>query len=280
MTSKSCSKCRHLFRLARIPYPKHAFDAILSGMPVTFRIEHFEGPLDLLLQLVEQEELNISHVSLARVAEQFVEYVNATESIPPEELADFLVVAAKLMYLKSKLLLPSFQDTELDEGPDLETQLREYQRFVAASKEIDQMWKRGLRSFTRVDSGLKPLQTETGFFPPPGVTAEVLRGIMVRVIGRIQPLIRLPQVNLERAVTIHDKIRDLFKRVKAHAEVSFHQFVSGATSRTEAIVSFLALLELVKQRFVCVEQEDLFQDIAIRHDASAPASDPFVESFL
>ncbi len=247
-------------------------------MAVTFRIDHFEGPLDLLLQLVEQEQLDISTVSLANVAEQFVIHVNNSKHIPPEELADFLVIAAKLMYIKSKLLVPSLVDAELEEGPDLETQLREYQRFVSASKLIDQRWREERRSFVRSASS-KPIQ-EMGFSPPPGITTEILEALMRRVIARLEPLIRLPQVSLERAVTIQDKIRDLFHRVKGQTKVSFHAFVQGATSRTETIVSFLALLELVKQRFVDVDQADLFHDIAITHNASAPSADPFVESFV
>lgn len=248
-------------------------------MAVTFRIEHFEGPLDLLLQLVEKEELELSNLSLANVAEQFVEYVNASKDIPPEELADFLVVAAKLMYMKSKLLLPSLNDPDMEEGPDLETQLREYRRFVSASREIDRMWKEGHRSFVRVAAGFKA-RSEEGFAPPPGVNADALMHAMRRVIARLEPLVRLPQASLERAISIQEKIRDLFQRVKKHAKTSFHAFISGAANRTEAIISFLALLELVKQRFVLVDQKDLFHDIAINVDANAPATDPFAESFV
>lgn len=247
-------------------------------MAVTFRVEHFEGPLDLLLQLVEREELDISHLSLAKVAEQFLAYVNESTLIPPEELADFLMVAAKLMYLKSKLLLPSLNDPELEEGPDLETQLREYQRFVAASKEVDRRWKEGSRSFVRQPRPLR--QVEVGFVPPAGVTADSLRELMQRVISRLEPLIQLPQASLQRAVTIQEKIQSLFQRVKKQAHASFHAFLGESANRTEAIVSFLALLELVKQRFVIVDQKDLFHDIGITYDKNAPASDPFAESFV
>lgn len=247
-------------------------------MAVTFRVESFEGPLDLLLQLVEQEELAISTVSLARVAEQFLTYVKEHEGIPPAELADFLVVAAKLMYMKSKLLLPSLVDEELEEGPDLETQLREYQRFVAASRDIDAMWRSNRRSFVRAERPRK--QTEVGFFPPADLTRDGMAAIMRRVIARIEPIIRLPKASIERAVSIQEKIRDLFRRVTVHAKTTFHTFVQGSESRTEAIVSFLALLELVKQRFVVVDQQSLFHDIDIAGAPDAPQHDPFAESFV
>jgi segregation and condensation protein A len=237
-------------------------------MAVTFRIESFEGPLDLLLQLVEQEELDISNVSLAKVAEQFLRYVESTKSIVPEELADFLVIAAKLMYLKSKLLIPSLIDEELEEGPDLETQLRE----------VDAMWKAGNRSYVRQQRWVK--QTDVAFAPPTGVTSESLAALMHRVIARLEPIVRLPKASIERAVSIQEKIRDLFTRIRSHAKTSFHTFVKDAGSRTEAIVSFLALLELVKQKFVVVDQKALFHDIDIASSPDAPQHDPFAESFV
>ena len=248
-------------------------------MAVTFRVESFEGPLDLLLQLVEQEELAISNVSLAKVAEQFLQYVQSSKTIPTEELADFLVIAAKLMYLKSKLLLPSLVDQELEEGPDLETQLREYQRFVAASREIDKMWNAGNRSYVRTPRATS-WRTEVSFAPPPGVTTDSLVALMRRVIARLEPIVRLPKASIERAVSIQEKIRDLFTRIRSHAKTSFHTFIQGANTRTEAIVSFLALLELVKQRFVVVDQKSLFHDIDISTAPDAPQHDPLAESFV
>ncbi|MFH1078312.1 MAG: segregation/condensation protein A [Patescibacteria group bacterium] len=242
---------------------------------VTFRVEQFEGPLDLLLQLVEREELDISTVSLATVAEQFVEHVQENQDIPPEDLADFLMIAAKLMYMKSRLLIPSIQDPDLEEGPDLETQLREYQRFVQAAKMMDGMWNAGRRSYARQISSIKRQET-AGFMPPVGVTADAMFHAMKRVIARLEPLLRLPQASLERVVTIHEKIRDLYRRISTHSKTSFHAFLKGAKTRTEAVVSFLALLELVKRRFVFVNQKNLFEDIDIEADPDA-TGDPLAE---
>lgn len=252
-------------------------NANIHPMAVTFKIEHFEGPLDLLLRLVEQEELDISTVSLAKVAEQFAGYVQKSKDIPLEELADFLVVAAKLMYIKSKLLMPSLSDQEMEEGADLESQLREYQRFVAASRVINKMWNEKRESFPRQSA--MTIKSE-GFVPPGGVTTELLQQVMKRIIARLEPLIRLPQTSIERVVTIQDKIKSLFERVRKHAATTFHSFVSGVKDKTEAIVSFLALLELVKQRFVIADQKDLFHDIKIECDPDAPQSDPLAESFV
>lgn len=247
-------------------------------MPVQFKIQHFEGPLDLLLQLVEQEQLDISNVALAAVADQFVGYVNEHPDIPLEELADFLVVAAKLVYMKSKLLLPSLYDQELEEGPDLETQLRTYREFVRVSREIDKLWKSNAESFVRTRRTLK--QTEVVFAPPPDVTPAVLRDVMARLIARLMPLLKLPQAAVERVVTIQEKISQLFARIKNKATLSFTQFLGKKSTRPEAVASFLALLELVKQRFVRVSQQSLFYDIDIEAHPEPPAADPLVESFV
>ncbi|MBU0540436.1 segregation/condensation protein A [Patescibacteria group bacterium] len=246
-------------------------------MAVTFRVEHFEGPLDLLLQLVEQERLDISEISLAAVAEQFVLHVQGNKEIIPEELADFLVVAARLMYLKSKLLIPSLFEPELEDGPFLETQLREYKKFVTASRLINEIWNSEKCSFP---SRERTLQLSQGcFIPPVGVTTEDLRQMMRRVIARLEPILKLPETSIKRAINIQQKIADLFQRIKRHSKTTFKDFLAGTKDRTETVVSFLALLELVKQKFVMVEQDDIFNDIVINLHPDAPQADPLVESF-
>jgi segregation and condensation protein A len=113
-----------------------------------------------------------------------------------------------------------------------------------------------------------------GFVLPEGVSADILLHVMRRVIARLEPIIRLPETSLARVVTIQQKINDLFKRVKLKANITFRAFLSGARDRTEAVVSFLALLELVKQRFVLVEQGDLFHDINIKHNPDSSEAEP------
>ncbi len=247
-------------------------------MAVTFKIEHFEGPLDLLLQLVEQEQLDISQVSLAKVADQFVVHMQATPNIPLEEMADFLVVAAKLVYMKSKLLMPDTFEAELDEGPDLETQLRMYREFVKVSRKIDSLWRSKLRSYARTKRIVR--QQEVKFAPPPEVTQDLLRETMNRIVLRLTPLLKLPKAALERVVSVQEKIKLLFTHVREKARMTFASFVGRSASKTEAVACFLALLELVKQRFVRCSQTELFDDIDIENHPEPPASDPFAESFI
>lgn len=247
-------------------------------MQLSFKVESFEGPLDLLLQLVEKEELDISTVSLAKVAEQFVTYVRSHPTIPLEELADFLVVAAKLIYLKSKLLLPNVYDEELEQGPDLETQLRLYREFVAASKGIDRLWRAGNRSYGRA----KPiLRIEEGLFsPPPDVDASVLALLMKRLVARLEPPTKLAERLVEKVVSVQEKIEDLFTRIRTQAKMVFSDFVTKSTSKSEAVASFLALLELVKQRAVLVSQSSLFHDIEIMAHSEGSQDVPIADSYL
>lgn len=239
-------------------------------MAVTVRVEHFDGPLDLLLQLVEQEKLDISSISLAAVAEQFVQHIRNHPEIPPQELADYLVIAAKLIYLKSKLLVPSFYDEELEDGPDLETQLREYRRFVGASRELQALWMGRRHMFSRPVA----LRRADGFHAPSGLTIETLHEAMRRCIARLEPVMKLPNIQVRRVVSLQEKIRDLLSRLGTKAAVTFRDFCQGLTDRRDAVVSFLALLELTKQHHVQVEQAGVFHDIQMKANPDAPRGAP------
>jgi segregation and condensation protein A len=245
-------------------------------MAYTVQVEHFEGPLDLLLQLVEKHELEISDISLAGVADQFVKYME-TSDVPPEEMADFLVIASKLVYMKSKLLMPDFEDEEMEEGMDLEAQLRQYQMFVTAARELNDLWNAGNKAYPRRMVAEK--RREVLFTAPKDVDITIILEVMRKVIARIEPIVRLPKAAVERAVSIHEKIHDLYGKIRKHAKVSFRQFIGQAKHKQEAIVGFLALLELVKQQFIVVDQSEMFEDINISQHPDAPANDPLTESF-
>ncbi len=225
------------------------------------KIEKFQGPLNLLLQLIEQEELDISEVSLAQVTDQYLTYLKQVEELNPEEVADFLVVAAKLLLIKSRLLLPSLNLGGEEEAKDLEEQLKMYKQYLEAGRGIARMWRQGHVAWVRP----KPLvlKAEAAFTPPVGVTREVLTQAFERVLKAIEPIIKLPEVTLIRAISIQEKIVSLKELITDKVRLSWHTLVKGAQDKTEVVVSFLALLELIKQRHVVVEQPALFQDIAI-----------------
>lgn len=243
-------------------------------MDYEVQISSFEGPLDLLLQLVEAQKLDISEVSLVEVTEPFIAHIRAAQgTIPPQVLADFLLVAAKLVYLKAKSLVPTITDPELEEGPDLATQLKMYQVFVQAATRLGMLAKEARTSFSRA----KPLvlAPQTSFRPPPLLTTTALCDAYRTLIRRLEPLARLPRAAIDRVVSLEEKMARLSERLKRAKHVSFNSFLAESDTRLEMAVSFLALLELVRQRIVTVEQTELFSEIRL-HSSEIPSSSTYV----
>lgn len=231
-------------------------------MPFPVAIDSFEGPLDLLLQLVEAEKLEITEISLIQVVEPFIQKLEERRgSIPTDELADFLVVAAKLVYLKSKAIIPSILDEELEEGPDLATQLRTYKAFAHLAQKINLRVIENRRSFNRQSRGQEKIQP--GFRPPPELTKGQLHDLFDRFLRRLKPLVELPKAAIDRVVTIEEKMALLQEKIKHAVKVSFRSILKESQDKREMIVSFLALLELVKQRVIRVQQGTLFEEIEL-----------------
>jgi segregation and condensation protein A len=223
-----------------------------------FKLEKFSGPLDLLLQLIEATKLDISDISLGTVTEQYLGYVNNSPHIAPEELADFLVIATKLILIKSRLLLPTL-DIE-DEGPSLADQLKMYKEYVEATKVIEKIIRK--KRFTYLHERM-PVNIPA-FRPPKGLTAEKLGEVFSRVLRAIAPIAELPKKMMLRAISIGEKMEQIKKIIFERTSSGFHHLLKSAKNKTEVIVSFLALLELIKQRAITVEQKNIFEDIEIQ----------------
>lgn len=226
--------------------------------PYTVNLEQFTGPLDLLLALIAEEKMPITELSLSKVTEQYVAYVESLEedAISPEELADFLVIAAKLLLLKSKALLPFFTKEEED-GPSLADQLRLYKAFIDASKSVNKLWLNPSRALFRAE----PLRKSEGFVPPANVTLASVCQSMLQLINRLAPPKPLPKTLMDKAVSLKEKIASLKSLIQKHKSLLFHHTIENVRNKTEVIVSFLALLELVKQQEVQFNQETQFGDI-------------------
>jgi segregation and condensation protein A len=233
---------------------------------INVKLEKFEGPLSLLLKMIEAEKLDITEVSLAKIADQYVEYIKNCEIINPEMVADFLVVAAKLLWIKSRALLPYLFPAEEDDSGDLERQLRMYKEFLEAMRTVDEILKKKNFSFAPVGRNLRKMigQADKFFSPPKKTVAADLRLIMEEFLkNKAKGLEVLEEKTIEHQVSIEDRIASLEKSVLERIRVSFKEFVSQAKSHTEVVVSFLAMLELMKQKTIDVEQDDLFSEIMI-----------------
>jgi len=223
-----------------------------------FKLQQFTGPLDLLLNLVGEQKMNISDVSLSTVTEQYLQYLEKLEEREPEEMADFLLIAARLLLLKSKKLLPQLMPEE-DEGPSLEDQLRLYQAFVEASKKLNKRWLSGVRSDFRVEPPRRPSE----FVPPKNLNQTLLQEFFLKLLQRIRPLPELPQARMDKAVSVRDKIETIRALLQKAESVSFRELLGKASNRSEIIASFLALLELVKSENIVLRQKKTFEDILI-----------------
>lgn len=227
-------------------------------MVAAVTLEQFQGPLDLLLSLIEEEKMVITDISISHVTEQFFQYLTTLEEKNPEELADFLVVASRLVFLKSKNLLPYLLPKE-DEGPSLADQLKLYKRYADASKSVLALWERGRVAYGRVE----PPTPVEGFLMPLNATGEHLKNSFLVLLKRLKPLAALPQVSIDRTISVKQKIESIFKTLQDFKNINFGDVIKGATSRTEVIVSFLAILELVKQERVAANQADAFGDLVL-----------------
>ncbi|MDP1834213.1 MAG: segregation/condensation protein A [Candidatus Moranbacteria bacterium] len=232
-------------------------------MAYNVKIEKFEGPMDLLLELIEKEKLNITELSLAHVADQYLEHIRANADIKLENLAEFLSVAAKLILIKSRALLPLLQFTEEEEEEikDLAKQLEEYKKFKEASIILGKLAEAGRISYARPGyAGVQAI-----FYPPEDINAYDLRKYFQLVLAEIPIVEQLDEEVVREVITLEEKINDLQNTLRQRIEMSFSELTIGATEKIDVILSFLAMLEMVKQRIIDVEQGELFQEIRLKN---------------
>lgn len=227
-----------------------------SGMDVT--LQQFTGPLDLLLSLIEDEKLDVSEIALAHVTEQYLTYLETDETSDPEALADFLVIATRLLLLKSKVILPDLTPDD-EGGQSLEAQLRLYRAFVRASRSVSARWVSSVQSFFRFE----PPRYPTTFVAPGALTLPALRDSMRHLVARLQPPKPLPETTIDSTVSMKEKIQMIREFLGKKKSFSLHEVIASAENKTELIVCFLAILELLKQHVVHLQQQDTFSDIVI-----------------
>ncbi len=249
------------------------------GASYPVRLAVFEGPLDLLLHLIEREELDISEISLVAVTDQYLRALEEMEEIQAGALADFLVVAARLIFIKSRSLLPKprSEDDEEEEDPGqaLIRQLLEYRQFKAVAAGLRQRQEAGLRVFVR----LAPPPSLERKLDLSGVGPDALHRAVQRALQRIPSDPPLPKVHAypitvaEQIQTIRRFVRQLRTRPDPQP-VRFSQLLSRSRTRMEIVVTFLAVLELIKQRELEAWQDEIFGDILLRPGQGAPQEEP------
>ena len=237
---------------------------LLSKTEISYTIhtEVYEGPLDLLLDLITKAELDITRLSLAKVTDEYLSYLSSLQQISAVEVSGFLVIAAKLIQIKSEALLPRPPERvegEEDPAESLARQLRIYKAIKLTSKWLKDLEQEGQRTYIRLA-------------PPPRIEETVdLSGIEIAdLIALLKTLYHYQEdaapltsvVTIPR-VTIKKKIQDLIDYLRVTKHLTYRQMLPKEHDRVEAIVLFLAVLELIKQHYVDAIQEGLFADIQI-----------------
>lgn len=218
------------------------------------KLERFEGPLDLLLQLIEKRELDITEVALAEVTEQYLEYLDNEADLPPSEMADFLVIAAKLLLIKSRVLLPQlFVEEGDDDAKELREQLAIYKLYLAAGEHLLQRYQSSTAVFSR--DKLPKIDLE-GFNPPANVLTDSLHISFAHILKSLEKLVQPEPEIIKRTVSLRERITKLRALFTPGSRMTFNELLIDSSSRTDIIVSFLAILELVKQKQVMARQDE------------------------
>jgi segregation and condensation protein A len=231
----------------------------------SYRIETsvYQGPLDLLLELIENAELDITTLALAQVTDQYLKHLEVLQDLPPDEISAFLVIAAKLLQIKSEALLPqmsSSQEEDGDIGNELARQLIAYKRYKEIADILAERKDQGFQSFIRLSSPevlLKENLDLSGF----GVKElfEIASSILKKDHDRqsISTVVERPRI------TIKDKINQIAERFAAQSDFTFWELLGNSFSRMDVVITFLALLELIRGQFIRIEQANNFDEIKI-----------------
>jgi segregation and condensation protein A len=249
------------------------------------RVGEFSGPLEKLLELIEAEKLDINEVSLAKVTDDFLRYletfkggldINAEDAAAAENkfridlrvLADFVSVASKLIFLKSKYLLPGLTLTQEEEADikDLESRLHIYQQLKPAIKIINRLWQTSHKSFSRpyfIGRGTGTIPGQSMFYPGTNLDVEALTATLSTIFDTIKTYDLETETIKEKIVTLEEKISEVLGRIQKEGDMHFNA-LSGEKSRGEMIVVFLAILHLAREQLVLLEQMDNFSDIMVK----------------
>ena len=230
------------------------------------KLEIFEGPLDLLLYLIKQDEIDIYEISLERITSQYLEYLQAFEELNIDIAGEFIVMAANLIYLKSRSLLPVDQQppdedaAEDDPRWDLIRQLIEYKKFKEAAAQLHTLALEQERIFAR--SGAGSGATLLAALPLGEVGIFQLINALQTVIKRVEVREDLREIFGEH-FTVSEKIDSILQRVAGGVALKFSELFAEIASRVEIVVTFLALLELIRLKQVRVTQMNPFDEIEI-----------------
>jgi segregation and condensation protein A len=230
----------------------------------SIKTDSYEGPFEVVLDLIEARKLLVNELTLASITEDFIAHVRAKETFPVEETANFIQIAATLLLIKSKSLIPdlTLTEEEITDIDDLKRRLEAYEKVREATRELGRIFDKSIM----VPAGLRA--PEPFFSPSRDLSSAALGEALARVLAAREEVENLPEARVKPLISIEEVMDDLTKRVQSALTLSFKDFAGDKTEKIQVIVSFLALLELVKQGAVAAEQFEQHGDIRISHTAS------------
>jgi segregation and condensation protein A len=235
-------------------------DQLLPTTNFNIATAAYTGPFELVIELIEKRKLLVNDLSLAAVTDEFIQHVRGQAEFPIEQTTNFIAIAATLLLIKSKSLLPDLVLTEEEEGDidDFQKRLAEYEKYRELSRELGKLFGR------RVLVARGEQAPDVIFAPSKDMTLTRIEEALMRALEEREKVEELPEARVKPLITIEEMMNTLAERVQSALTLSFNDFSGmGKKEKVEVIVSFLALLELVKQGAVEAAQYGDFTDIRI-----------------
>lgn len=237
---------------------------VLDGYKI--KTDKFEGPFGLLLSLIENKKLFINDISLAQVTEDYLNYVNSLDGSKTREISSFIVIAATLLLIKSKSLLPNLDlsTEEEKEITNLEDRLKLFERYSTLALNVQKLFGKNI---------IFPLAERNKkikiFVPDDMINVSSMRELALELLNKIPKKIDLPEVEVKKVISIEEMIENLSERIQKNMQMNFREFAGRASTKEEkvyVIVGFLAMLELVRQGLLSVMQDNNFEDIILEQN--------------
>ncbi|MBI4127794.1 MAG: segregation/condensation protein A [Parcubacteria group bacterium] len=235
---------------------KNSGSSVLTSYQVN--LPRFSGPFELLLSLIQRKELPLTEVSLSEITEQYLKYLETLETIEPGTIADFVVVAARLLYLKSKLLALGGEPEEDGEEDDLVRDLTLYKAYRSMVGWIRRRYRQGPWQVYRRGN------EEVFFYPAPEVTKEALLEYIEGVVLPLRAMMEQARFTFVPEMNVAARVKEIIALIKERIELRFRELTGTRPTRIGQIVNLLGILELARQKVIEVEQKQLFEEILIK----------------
>lgn len=245
------------------------------NMDMEIKLEKFEGPMDLLYSLIVKNKIDIYDIPIALITEQYLDYINAMGKYNMENISEFLIMGATLIEIKSRLLLPKEADEnneEIDPREELVQRLIEYKRFKGIAEEFNVKQKSaGYTYYKESDKGLlKEIRKDV-----PKEISDILKGATGEMLFRaFREVLRRQELRTDKIrsgfnsvkhdeFTLEEKVEQLTKLIQTRRKFSFFKIFDSSSSKNEIVTTFLAMLQLIKEKKIFIIQDEIFDDITI-----------------